>query len=266
MMKKFSWIFLIALVGTPSINWADSIFTPNTKSESPLPPSPTASATAVPTIKTKISPQIPQNSNTVVASAATATPDAKNELHLSGKLGFGTGFIPFNNYSFTLNTLSARLWLSEKFCLDLEGTYNGYSNSGTDLNGNAVQDPNQTYGIGLGFKYNVKEPVKNLFIQLIGQASYAANIYRSSQTYEIDNYNNQTWGSFVGIGFEYFIPFFDSLSVESNVGYSMDFYNSTTTSQYSYGGPEVITTKNTYGSSTLVNGLTINTLIIHFYF
>lgn len=227
--------------------------------------SPTGSPTAVP--ETRTMPPMPS-----LSKAVAATPTPADDFHLTGRLGFGTGMVPFNEnvYGELLNTISARYWFSEKFCLDLEGSYNGYSDSGTDFNDNTIQTPNETYAIGLGFKYNLKEPVKYLFLQLIGQISFADNSYENAQVYQLVTTNNETWGGFVGLGFEYFIPFFNSISVESNIGYSFDINDVITQTQDNPDayGPTPVTTTSVVTRQGLiqVNGMTASSLIVHFYF
>ncbi len=201
------------------------------------------------------------------SAAALQAQQTPTELQLSDRLGFGTGWIADQNY--TDSALSVRYWLSEKCCLDLFFNYSGFSQPGDDFTGKPLLDPQQTIGTGLGLKVNVKQPVKNLFIQLIGQATYCDQNYRDSNTDEVSTYDYQTFGGFAGIGFEYFIPFFDSLSVEANIGYSGTIETSTTGTSYNpvyYPGKQNQTIVQTYpGGHVQVNGMSLSTLNIHFY-
>jgi hypothetical protein len=242
-MKKIMGLVFILAMGLGSTLWADT--QPATvEADKPL----SASATASP----------------------TATPVTPDVLHLGGRLGFGTGFVPFdtNTYSFSLTTISGRLWLSDQFCLDLQGAYNGFSSAGTGFNNTSISNPNTTYALGLGGKLNIKEPMKYLFIQLLGQVSFTDNTYQQSGDTQINVIDNRTLGMFAGIGFEYFIPFLDALSVESNIGFYSDLNWVTNTTQYlpSFDRPNYVQTNNYYSNLIQVNGMTFNTLIIHFYF
>jgi hypothetical protein len=242
-MKKIMGLFFILGMGLSSALWAD---TPPTTvdTDQPLSPSPTPSP--------------------------TATPVTTDDLHLGGRLGFGTGMVPFdiNTYGFNLTTISGRLWLSDQFCLDLEGAYNSYTSSGTGFYDIAVSNPNTTYSFGLGGKLNIKEPMKYLFIQLLAQVSFTDNNYQQSGDTQINTINNETVGMFAGIGFEYFIPFLDNLSVESNIGFYSNLNWVTTITEYlpTYNLPNNVKTTNDYSNLIQVNGMTFNTLIVHFYF
>jgi hypothetical protein len=237
-MTKIMGLFFILAMGLGSALWADT--PPTVEADQPLSPSP------------------------------TATPVTTDDLHLGGRLGFGTGFVPFdiNTYGFNLTTVSGRLWLSDQFCLDLQGAYDSYTSAGTSFNNVTVYNPNTTYALGLGGKFNIKEPMKYLFIQLLAQVSFTDNNYQQSADTQINTVDNQTLGMFAGIGFEYFIPFLDNLSVESNIGFYSDFNWVTTTTQYlpAYGLPVAVKQTSDYSNLIQVNGMTFNTLIVHFYF
>jgi hypothetical protein len=213
------------------------------------------------------------------ASTEEAPPPSGEEkpaLQLTQRLGFGTDTIPLAySYSYNsfymsdLNAISVRYWLSETIAVEVLGTYRNYSNQGIGFDGGFVLDPVQNWGAGLGLKFNLRRPVPNLFIQALLRASYARGDNQSSNYSTIQTSNNETLGAFAGIGFEYFIPFVDSLSVESCIGYMFATSYSTGVTRYN---PSVYTYGDSdYGRTTLYNdivirGLTPTTISVHFYF
>ncbi len=212
-----------------------------------------------------VSQTTPSPSAATVSPTATPAPSEK-DLRLTGRFGIGSGFIDGDGSSY--NGLSLRYWLSEKVCVDLIGYYGGYSYTGTDFNGNPVQEPYYYAGGGLAFKYNVAQLRKNFFLQLMGEGSYFHYHYQSSYTDEQFFEDNETLGLFGGLCLEYFLPFFDCLSIESTIGYQQGFDGSTTKSVYNPSETS-LSNSTTTGLGTdgrlLVNGGTLDSLYLHFY-
>ena len=200
-----------------------------------------------------------------IAPAATLTPTP--ELKLSGRFGIGSGFID-NKYG-SSTCLSLRYWLLDGVCVDFLGYYSGYTNPGNSFAGASVADPYYQVGGGLGFKFNLAEIRKNLFLQLDTQGSYYLNHYQFSYVNEQDITDNETWSLFAGIGFEYFFPFLDCLSVESSLGFMQGFDFSKAV--YNYNPAQVsntnfIATSSGTDGRLLVNGGSLGGVSLHLYF
>lgn len=201
------------------------------------------------------------------ASPSPTSSPASHDLKLSGRFGMGSGFI--NARTGSALALSLRYWVSEKACIDLLGSYNEYSNDGYTFSDAPVQEPYYQLGCGVGFKYNLAEVKKNLFLQLMAQGTFYQNHSAFLSTYVQETVDYYTWGLFGGVSLEYFLPFFDSLSVESSIGYMQGFDSNTFNMNYNpvyYTGP---LTNVTTGAGTdgriIVNGGTLGSLYLHLY-
>jgi hypothetical protein len=200
-----------------------------------------------------------------------------NHLALGGKLGVETDTLYINEGSpnglngaanIAETSLGLNYWLSDKSALQLFGFCSFYSSPDTDFTGNIVYDFSDTWGLGLGYKYNVSEPFKGLFIQLLGRVTYAQNSSPFHQPVEFTNGFSETLGFFAGAGFEFFIPFWQALSLSANVGYLVTYNDGWSSTEYNpgYGGTNSYESFNYWRGGILSNGFTITTIAINFYF
>jgi hypothetical protein len=111
------------------------------------------------------------------------------------------------------NAVDLRWWATDSLAVDLmaAGTASSAAGSGP------VEA--QGYGGGLGLKYNLSEPSRDLLVQVLAKGSYAT-AQPLSGTGGATGPNDQlaTVALFLGVGFEAFVPGWDWLSVEGSAG------------------------------------------------
>ncbi len=196
------------------------------------------------------------------------SPTPEKPLVLAGRFGFG--YNPVSGF------YEMDYWLSEKSALDLLFSSNTYGNPSFDFNPNATSQSNDGWGLGLVYRNNLLAPARNLRFQGLVIADYSYNDnYLSNlnnnlvtEIYENKNENFQ-WG--VGLGFEYFLPFCDSLSLQSALFYTAtaNFYTYRNVYNPSQSGnPPNSNQTNFYlrVGDFSNSGLTLNAVNIHFYF
>ncbi len=223
--------------------------------------------------------------------AASETPVvSEKSLNLGGKFGIGTDSIRLdetlqggtNFTTASLTALDATYWLSDKSGLDFLGTFTAGSSPSYDLSGNPSDYPNKIWGLGLGFRRNLGSPIRNLRLQGLFRATYAQYttssvdwLYVYTPTaYQVQSQFNETFLLSAGLGFEYFLPFCDSLSVQSNLAYTVSQNDGWVSQTFNpnlpnlgYPGFNNSTLKYSYlRTGFAVNGLTLSSVSIHFYF
>jgi len=215
--------------------------------------------TVVPTV-------IPTAFPTPIATSPIATPVPKAAFspeHMKDYLGVGIGSLPYAG-----TTVDIRYWMENNLALDLMAGGTSNPTSGQDFNGNSIQVPDWGFGLSLGFKENLKEPVHDVFVQLIERLNYSQNYDGYEDTSEVTVSQNQNISVYLGLGFEAFIPFWESLSIEGSVGltatdtfneYSV-FYNP------NYYGTNIQTSGNVFSTGLSSGTFSILSGSVHFYF
>ncbi len=223
-----------------------------------------------------------------VVVTPSVTPDAEKPLSLAGRFGIGSDSIrldedQLNTVSISINTISltaldATYWLSNGSALDFLGAFSASDNPNFDFNGNTTNYPNQTWGIGLGYRQNLSTPIRDFRIQGLLRASYAQYkndqlIWWNTQTgvgYDVQTQFSETILFSAGLGFEFFAPFCESLSLQSNLAYSISQNDGWVTQTFNAPltpGYKNFTSTYSYVRSGLVlSGLSLSTLSVHFYF
>jgi hypothetical protein len=215
------------------------------------------------------------------------TPPPATEFSLAGKFGIGTDNIRIDENAgstASLLALDITYWLSDKTALDFLGDYAvaGTSYPAFGFNGQYSNYTNQVLGVGFGLRQNLASPIRHLRLQGLFRATYAQYNYSyppwwNSQTmtaYQIQSQFSETLQFSAALGFEYFMPFCDALSVQSNLAYVVSQNDGWETETYNpalpslgYGTYTNTSSKFSYIRTGLVlNGLTLSTLSIHFYF
>jgi hypothetical protein len=251
-------------------------------------PVPTAAPSSSPAPVAKTEPAVPSPSP--AASNPVTTP---RELHLAGKFGIGTDTIRIDENSTSagsspgtalITAVDAIWWLSDDSGIDFLATLSEGQNPGVDFKGNEYNYPNEILGAGLGYRQVVASPVRELKIQGLARATYG---HYSNQlelwyyspanlSFESGNERSENFVFMAGLGFEYFMPFCESLSVQSYLCYVASYtdnsasttYNSTMANYgYSLSGFNNTSYQSSYWrTSLLLSGLSLSTLSVHFYF
>jgi hypothetical protein len=114
------------------------------------------------------------------------------------------------------NAIAVRWWATDKLGLDLLGAANVSSLNGTTGSSTASNPGGQTFGLGVGVKYNLTEPSHDLLAQIVAKGTYgtAAQTGATSQL--------STTAIFVGAGFEAFVPGWEWLSLEGSAGATLN--------------------------------------------
>ena len=196
-----------------------------------------------------------------------------SQLELGGKFGVEKDTIPINfginNGDGDYTAIGLDYWISDKSALQLLGFVNFYSSPGENFNGSGVYNSGQTWGTGLGYKYNFREPFHGLFIQLLGRVTYA-QVNSTSHNVESNTTDySETLSFFGGVGFEFFIPFWQALSISANVGYQLSYDDgwSLALNNPIYLRPASVYQPYRYFEGGVVSdGFTLDTLSITFYF
>jgi hypothetical protein len=135
----------------------------------------------------------------------------------------GTGLVPGLTAP---NALAVRYWVAEGFCWDglVAVNLSSQPSGGSGSTGVPAGTDQRALGVGTVMKFNLKRPTRWLLAQALGRASLASlqqvsNSGSGGQT-------TSTFGLGVGLGFEAFLPFWESLSVEGNI--LVDFSSSQT--------------------------------------
>jgi hypothetical protein len=246
-------------------------------------PSPTRVVTIQPT---------PQVQAVSTPAAIQVTPVAQEDvLRLKGKLGIGTDSIRVdqNSTSYTAapgtstyNAIDLTWWLDEKSGVDIFATYSLTNNPGADFTGATYAYPTDVIGAGIGYRRNLASPSRFLRLQALARVTAAR--YKSDQqmsynstynlNFELGNMMEKSYNFMGGVGFEFFMPFCKSLSLQSNIVFQAGYNDCNEHFTYN---PAMTTYGNTlpanggyykkyWKAGVLVNGFSLNTLSIHFYF
>jgi hypothetical protein len=199
--------------------------------------------------------------------------NGSSQLELGGKFGVEKDTIPINfginNGDGDYTAIGLDYWFSNKSALQLLGFVNFYSNPAEDFNGSRVYDSSQAWGTGLGYKYNFREPFHGLFIQLLGRVTYAQAKSTSHNTQSNTTAYSETLSFFGGVGFEFFIPFWQALSISANVGYQLSYddgWSLTLNNPIYFSAASVYQPYRYFEGGIVSNGFTLDTLSITFYF
>jgi hypothetical protein len=276
------WGWIAAAQGQP----AAPVASPAPTVETTTAATPATAAIATPAA---VSTPLP---DTLPASSALPTPAATlTEIHLKDRFAIGTDSIRVdeNNTSIgsTSNTISqtamdAIWWFSDDSGIDFLATFATTQTPGVDFNGATFEYPNQVFGGGLGYRYNLNSPEKGLMIQGLARVTYAH--YTNQQqlwyfapanvNFENGTVNSESFNFILGVGFEYFMPFCRSLSVQSYLAFAAEYTDNNGSLTYN---PSMVNygytgyTNTSYSSSywrtaLLLNGLSLSSVSVHFYF
>ncbi len=223
----------------------------------------------------------PKEDSSAPPTAPSATPQVEKPITLSDRVGVGYDYIRIDEVQypnfFTGNisvlALDATYWLSEKSALDLLVTGNFSSNPGTDFNGNSVNYPDNIWGLGLQWRYNIASPARNLLIQGLLRGTYCQynfeQIWNSNNNIALQLFQgySESYCLSVGAGFEYFLPFFDSISLQGNILFTASYNDGWLTSLYNpnQNTPNYTLNYSYYRTLFSNTGLNLTTLTIHFY-
>jgi hypothetical protein len=149
---------------------------------------------------------------------------------LAKRWGFGLDHIPgasSNPAGGTLiaapNAVAVRWWPTEKLGLDLLAAMDASSlqtSTGGVASGSGVPGTSASgMGFGLGVKYGLSRPSRDLHTQAVVRVSSASSTQKDSTG--VLTLNTSTLGAFIGVGFEAFVPGWDWLSLEGSAGLSV---------------------------------------------
>jgi hypothetical protein len=235
---------------------------------------------------------IPQAQAVSTPAVILATPGVQGEvLRLKGKFGIGTDSIRVdqNSTSYTAapgtSTYSAvdlTWWLDEKSGVDFFATYSLTNNPGADFTGATYAYPTDVIGAGIGYRRNLASPSRFLRLQALARVTAAR--YKSDQqlsfnstynlNFELGTMMEKSYNFMGGLGFEFFMPFCKSLSLQSNLVFQASYNDCKESITYNpamtnYGNTLPANTgyyKKYWKAGVLVNGFSLNTLSVHFYF
>jgi hypothetical protein len=220
--------------------------------------------------------------------APAATPEM---LHLKDKFAIGTDTLRldenFTGYGSTPNSnafsaVDAIWWFSDNEALDILATVSTVSSVGADFNGNAYGYPTQIFAGGLGYRWNISSPVRDLKIQGLARITYGH--YTNQQeawyygpaniSFEETAVNSESFNLIGGLGFEYFLPFCESFSVQSYLAFAASYNDNEGSVLYNpnmpkYGYTGYVNSGYHTGywrTALLLNGLSLSSVAIHFYF
>jgi hypothetical protein len=173
-------------------------------------------------------------------------------------------------------SLDATCWLSDQAALDVLATANAGSNAGFDFNGNPTNFPNTTWGAGLQLRGNLTAPFRNLRLQGLFRATYA-QFNQQEVTWTNNNITNQIQDCYsetfllsAGLGFEYFMPFCDSLSVQGNLAFTGAYNDGWISESFNpsqnLGQANYTVKYSNFRTAIVTTGLTLSGLSVHFYF
>lgn len=160
-----------------------------------------------------------------LASAPVAQSPSAQGPRLAGHWGIGFDSIPGASTGTGLvpglaapNALAVRYWVTERFSWDglLAVNLNSQPAGGGGSTGVPAGTDQKAFGAGTVMKLNLKRPTPWLLAQAVGRASLAS-LQQVSNNGAGTGQTTTTFGLGVGLGFEAFLPFWDSLSVEGNI-------------------------------------------------
>jgi len=197
-----------------------------------------------------------------VLPTVTAASDRFSPEHLKERVGLGVSYM-----SYIGPALSLRYWAHDDEAYDF--SMGGYDNPspGKDFANDLVFTPNWGYGVSVGLRHNWRHPAEDVFVQWIARLSYSQTFYQNSNSSVISTSQNQDLSLFIGPGFEAFVPFWKNISIEGNIGLSLDShwsqYAQVNSPSYPYTNP----TPNYWSLSLGINN-TITSILnaaVHFY-
>lgn len=218
-------------------------------------------------------PRLSQYATPTPRTTPDSDPAAFSPEHLKGCFGMGLGTMTYGG-----TALVFRYWMDNGTALDILAGGSDNPTTGYDFSGNPIALSNFGFGVGLGLKENLSEPVRDVFVQMIERVTYSQNYVQTTGTVNENGYvygdsnnvaQNQQINVFWGLGFEAFIPFWRNLSIEGSVGVSA---NATFNQNSSIYNPAYSTLPNTQTSSGLLTGgadsdtFSLVNGAVHFYF
>jgi len=159
------------------------------------------------------------------------------------------------------NALSVRWWATDRLGIDvlMSGNYSSIEAGKGELSPSVSSSPgNAFYAGGVGFRYNWSVLSHDLLSQLIVKASGAQSVQSISGS--SGKANETVLATFVGGGFEAFIPGWDWLSVEGSAGIT-GFSQSLTPQSAVNGGSQTVS-----GAGLAGSGFSPINLAVHAYF
>ncbi len=193
-------------------------------------------------------------------------PAAEGNLPLAGQWGVGFDTIPGASAGTGLlpglaqpNAVSLRHWFNEKFALEGKLAFSATSQP-TGVSGTSVTS---AWGVGTQMKYNIARPSQWLLAQFLGGASLA-QLGQSSTTpgtpvSSDTGATTTTFNIMVGLGFEAFVPVWQSLSLEGSIGLNVG-----SVQTKSAGAAQATQSSSSIGING--NGFTPLNVAIHYYF
>lgn len=207
-----------------------------------------------------------------LAAAAGDGPGAAQRV-LKGRWGFGLDTIPgasanpVGGLIAAPNAVVVRWWATEKLCLDLMGALDASSlqTSGAGvLSGSSAPGTSSSgSGFGLGVKYGLTRPSRDMHTQAVARVSTATSNQKDASG--LVALNTSTMGIFIGAGFEAFVPGWHWLTLEGSAGLAL---TSQTIKPESSGGGGFVAGVSQSSSSVSLGGagFTPINLSIHVYF
>lgn len=234
-MKHISWLVLLLVLGLSNMTYSQT-----TPAEKPAKK------------KTAKKAVVAQEAE----SSASENFDPEN---LKGKWAMG------GTYLAGLGNITVRGWLEKNSAIDIYvGTwFSGID--GQDFSGNYVTKPNPNFDIGLGLRQIVSRPVECVHVELIQRLLFELHHSEYANTYADSINDYQQFSLYIGVGFEAFIPFWKSLSIEGDAGIAGNVWYTRNDRTYSNGS---VSNRDGWGGSftTQDNNTGLFNLAAHYYF
>jgi hypothetical protein len=171
------------------------------------------------------------DSSTVVALTPAPTPVEIKAEGRTGWRGFGLRYAGIRGTGM-LGTEAApivgfRRWVDNRQAYEILGGFgSSISESRPDFGtGYSYADRQTSIHFGLGYQRNLSEPVPGLLLQGIGNLIGTYSNYSTVVTTDGSSVNGTGWAVdfFVGLGFEYFIPKLERISLEGGAGFDVNY-------------------------------------------
>jgi len=140
-----------------------------------------------------------------------------------GKFGLGLTQANIQTGVGTNPTLfSVRYGLSSRFILEALVGGSAGTQVGADAFNNPLNDPYWSYSFGFGVKTMLAQPCEGLWAQFLTRLLYSVTSSQRSSSLDVTTDRIEFLSLAAGLGFEYFLPFAKSLSLESGVNLQFD--------------------------------------------
>ncbi len=165
---------------------------------------------------------IPSTATATPVATITSTPATPETKSFSPDQLKGHWAVGVSSMSGIGTALALRYWYEGNEALDLLVGGTDAPLNGTTFTNTYVSTPNWSYGLSLGMRHILGKPAEDVFTQWLVRVNYTQTYQQQSNTSFLTTSQTQDLTLFTGPGFEAFVPFWKNLSIEGNIGLSLD--------------------------------------------